>query len=129
MRLLCEARLRRPALPPLRRRPPVRDFTYVADAVDATVRAARADDPATIYNVGGGEEATMGRVIDLVAELSGREVPVDRVGVQRGDVRRTCADTTRARRGLDWHPETGLREGLAAQVAWVRGLWRPAWPP
>jgi UDP-glucuronate 4-epimerase len=122
MRLLCEAAYGGPRFRLFGDGEQSRDFTYVADAVDATVRAARADDPAAIYNVGGGEEATMSRVIDLVAELSGREVPVDRVGVQRGDVRRTCADTTRARQGLDWHPETGLREGLAAQVAWVRGL-------
>jgi nucleoside-diphosphate-sugar epimerase len=122
MRLLCEAAYGGPRFRLFGDGAQSRDFTYVADAVDATVRAARGDDPAAIYNVGGGEEATMSRVIDLVGELSGREVPVERVGVQRGDVRRTCADTTRARRGLDWRPETALREGLAAQVTWVRGL-------
>lgn len=97
-----------------------RDFTYVGDAVGATIRAAAAAEPMAIYNVGGGEEATLATVVALLEELTGREARIDRRGDQAGDVRRTAADTTRARRSLGWSPATGLRDGLTRQVAWQR---------
>lgn len=96
-----------------------RDFTYVADAVDATVRAGASADPLPLYNVGGGEEASMNRVIATLEELAGRSVPTERHRVQQGDVVRTCADTTRARTTLGWSPTTALRDGLAAELDWA----------
>jgi UDP-glucuronate 4-epimerase len=96
-----------------------RDFTFVTDACDATLRAGLVDDPAPVYNVGGGDEATLSRVIALLEELSGRELAVDRRGVQRGDVRRTSADVTLARESLGWRPAVGLAEGLGAELDWV----------
>ena len=96
-----------------------RDYTFVDDIVDATVRAASAENPSAIYNVGGGEEATLASVIALVEELSGHSVDVDRREASRGDVRRTAADTSRARTELGWTPRTSLRDGIAAQVRWA----------
>ena len=46
---------------------------------------------------------------------------LDRLGVQTGDVKRTSADTTRARQTLGWEPAVGLGEGLASELGWVRG--------
>ena len=96
-----------------------RDFTHVADAVDATYRAALADDPAPIYNVGGGHEATMTEVIATLEQLSERRLALRRQPSQRGDVRRTNASIECARADLGWAPAIGLREGLATQLAWV----------
>src|SRR3712207_2741697 len=92
-----------------------RDFTFVADAVDATVRVASAESTALVYNVGGGEEATMSRVIATLETLAGARLALDRRPPQRGDVRRTSADVTLARRDLGWAPRVSLSEGLAAQ--------------
>ena len=97
-----------------------RDFTYVADAVDATVRCADADATAPIYNIGGGEEATMAHVIATLESLAHARLRLDRRPPQRGDVRRTSADVALARRDLGWSPTVSLSEGLAAQLAWVR---------
>jgi nucleoside-diphosphate-sugar epimerase len=97
-----------------------RDFTYVEDAVDATIRAATTDDPGDLLNVGGGHEATMNEVIELIGQLSGAPVPLTVGRVQPGDVRRTGSDTTRARRRLGWAPRTDLADGLRAELAWVR---------
>ena len=96
-----------------------RDFTYVDDAVDATVRALVAPDPAAALNVGGGQEATMAAVIDQVGRLAGNPVPVRRVGDQVGDVRRTGASTLLAREQLGWAPRTALADGLRAELDWV----------
>jgi UDP-glucuronate 4-epimerase len=95
-----------------------RDFTYVADAVDATVRAATAE-TSGVLNVGGGQEATMRDVITLLGRLAGSPVAIERSGAQRGDVRRTGADTTGARAELGWCPQTPLAVGLAQQLDWV----------
>jgi UDP-glucuronate 4-epimerase len=97
-----------------------RDFTYVADAVDATVRCLDADDPALVYNIGGGEEATMARVIATLEGRAGARLALDRRPPQRGDVRRTSADVSLARRDLGWSPRVSLDRGLAAELAWVR---------
>lgn len=97
-----------------------RDFTFVADAVDAALRCARAPSPAAVYNIGGGEEATMTRVIGILQGLAGSRLLVDRRPAQRGDVRRTSADISLARGDLGWAPAVPLAQGLAAELAWVR---------
>jgi nucleoside-diphosphate-sugar epimerase len=100
----------------------VRDFTFVADVVDATIRAGVTDlPPGTALNIAGGSATTLDEVINLVAELSGVPVPIKRHAEQAGDVRRTGGDIARARRLLRWEPGVDLRTGLAAMVAWRFG--------
>jgi UDP-glucuronate 4-epimerase len=97
-----------------------RDFTYVDDAVSATVAAMERGSSGIVYNVGGGSETTLNDAIALCEELSGRRLQVVHEAVARGDVRRTGADTSLIRSQLGWRPETSLAEGLAAQVAAAR---------
>jgi UDP-glucuronate 4-epimerase len=120
MRKLCEALLDGAPFPLYGDGSQSRDFTHVADAVDATFRAALARDPAPIYNVGGGHEATLSEVVALLEDLSGETAVLDRRPSQTGDVRRTAADTTRAHADLGWEPSIGLREGLRSQLDWVQ---------
>ena len=96
-----------------------RDFTYVDDAVDATVRAMSATDPDPLLNVGGGEEASLKSLIETVGAMAGRQVLVVRSDAPDGDVSRTRADTTRARHSLGWRPRVGLAEGLQSELEWV----------
>jgi len=120
IRRLCDAALSRTSFPIYGEGDQVRDFTYVDDVVDATVRAARADAPPPILNVGGSESATLLHVIQTIGELAGHEIELDRHPVQRGDVRRTGADTSLARESLGWEPQVQLGDGLAATVEWAR---------
>lgn len=99
-----------------------RDFTYVADAVGATIAAMDAGPAGRTYNVGGGSEATMRDVLALVEELSGRSLDVRYAERAAGDVRRTLADTSSIRDELRWEPRFDLRSGLAAQLAAVGAL-------
>jgi UDP-glucuronate 4-epimerase len=121
MRRLCEALCGGEVFPLLGGGDQSRDFTYVGDAVDATVRAGAVPEPRDIYNVGGGEEATLAAVIARLESLAGRPVPIESHGVATGDVRRTAADTSRARRDLGWTPAVTLADGLARELAWVKG--------
>jgi UDP-glucuronate 4-epimerase len=93
-----------------------RDFTFVADAVAATIAAMRDAPGGAVYNVGGGSEATLRDVVALVEELAGRRLSVRYVDRAAGDVNRTLADTSRIRSELGWEPRTDLRAGLKAQL-------------
>jgi nucleoside-diphosphate-sugar epimerase len=94
-----------------------RGFTFVADAVEATVAAM--DRGTGVYNVGGGAEATMLEAIAAAEAVSGRTLEVRRLPAAPGDVRRTSADTCRIRADLGWQPRVGLEEGLHAQWDWA----------
>jgi UDP-glucuronate 4-epimerase len=98
-----------------------RSFTFVGDAVDATIAAMERGRAGELYNVGGGEEATMSEAIALAEEIAGSSLAVERHGAAAGDVRRTRADVVKAERELGWRPATSLAEGLRAQWAWVAG--------
>jgi nucleoside-diphosphate-sugar epimerase len=98
-----------------------RSFTFVGDAVDATIAAMERGRTGELYNVGGGEEATLAAAIALAEEICGRTLAVERHGAAAGDVRRTRADVGKAERELGWRPTTSLADGLRAQWAWVAG--------
>jgi UDP-glucuronate 4-epimerase len=96
-----------------------RSFTYVDDAVAATIKAMDAAQSGTLYNVGGGAEATMREAIEALEHVSGRALDVVERPAAAGDVRRTSADTTRVERDLGWRATTALADGLRAQWEWA----------
>jgi nucleoside-diphosphate-sugar epimerase len=99
-----------------------RDFTFVTDIVQANL-LAMTEGSEGVFNVGGGSRVTVNQVLVTLEEIAGL-VRVERRPPQAGDVRHTWADTTRARESLGYAPRVSLYDGLAAQVAWQRGLTR-----
>jgi UDP-glucuronate 4-epimerase len=98
-----------------------RSFTYVGDAVEATISAMERAPAGAVYNVGGGEEASMLEAIALLERISGRALDARRIDPARGDVARTRADVSRIRDALGWEPRTSLEDGLAAMWSWASG--------
>ena len=96
-----------------------RDFTYVADAARATADAAVRGTPGRVYNIGGGARVSLREVFDLLARVSGRKVTIDQQGPQKGDMRDTYADTSRARADLGFAPSVTLEEGLRQMWRWM----------
>jgi nucleoside-diphosphate-sugar epimerase len=96
-----------------------RGFTYVADAVAATLAAMERAPSGVTYNVGGGSEATMTEAIETLERVAGRRLELRLLPPAAGDVRRTAADTRRIRAELDWAPRVPLDEGLRAQWEWA----------
>ena len=96
-----------------------RSFTYVADAVEATVAAMERAPSGALYNVGGGSEATMLEAIATAERVSARVLDVQLAAVAAGDPRRTAADTARVREQLGWQPRVALEEGLRQQWKWA----------
>jgi UDP-glucuronate 4-epimerase len=103
-----------------------RSFTYVGDAVEATIAAMEAGRAGATYNVGGGTEVSMLEAIEVLGRVSGRRLEVVRHPRREGDAARTAADTSRIRADLGWEPLTGIEEGLEAQWRWAAARVAPA---
>jgi UDP-glucose 4-epimerase len=102
-----------------------RDFTFVSDAVAANLAAAERGQSGGVYNIGGGSRVTLKEVIALAEKIVGRPARIRNVEPQKGDVRHTYADTSRAREDFGYAPRVKLEEGLAAEVEWIRAVILP----
>jgi len=97
----------------------VRDFTSVDDVVEANLLAAsRPVPPGSVCNIAGGSSTSLLNVVDLVEELVGSPIELERRESQPGDVGRTEGAIHQAAELLGWRPRVMLREGLARQVSW-----------
>jgi UDP-glucose 4-epimerase len=98
-----------------------RDFTYVEDVVDSTLKAARARDVAgRMYNAGHGNRYTLNHVWEVLQRIEGVRIPARFAPPRAGDVRHSQADTTAAVRDLGLSPRFELEEGLRRTLAWFR---------
>jgi UDP-glucose 4-epimerase len=98
-----------------------RDFTFVGDAVAATIAAATA--PAEmcaghVYNVAPGETHSLVELLEIVGRLLGVEPEPKHTAEREGDVRQTWADPSAARRDLGFSCQVGFEEGLRRTVGW-----------
>jgi UDP-glucose 4-epimerase len=96
-----------------------REFTFVSDAVTATIAAASHGTPGGVYNIGGGARVQVLDVFELIRQVTGRPLQIERLEPQRGDMRDTYADTRRARADLAFVPTVTLEQGLRAQYQWM----------
>jgi UDP-glucose 4-epimerase len=99
-----------------------RDFTYVANVLDATVRAAAAERVSgQIFNVGAGSPATVNEVADTIGRILQKPVEKRFAPPRTGDIRDSWADVTEARRVLGYEPAVDLEEGLRRTVEALLG--------
>jgi UDP-glucose 4-epimerase len=96
-----------------------RDFTFVTDAVAATVAAATRGTAGRVYNVGGGSRVSVNEVLEMIGRVTGKRLQLVVDPVQKGDMRHTYADTSLARAELGYRPGVGLEQGLAAELRWL----------
>ena len=101
-----------------------RDFTFVSDIAEASLRAATADAAVgETLNIASGTQTTLREALDLLREISNTPVKMHYEQRQRGDMRGTLADISRAERLLGYAPRISLREGLARQFASIIDLY------
>jgi UDP-glucose 4-epimerase len=90
-----------------------RGFTYVANAVDATLRASDVHEAnGRVFNVSAGTPSTVNEVADAIGRILGKPVERRHGPPRVGDIRASWADVTAAREVLGWEPTIGLDEGL-----------------
>jgi nucleoside-diphosphate-sugar epimerase len=96
-----------------------RDFTFVSDAVGATIAASTRGTPGAVYNIGGGSRVELLDVFELIGRITGRPLRLNMTEPQAGDMRDTYADTARARADLGFAASVTLEQGLRAQFQWM----------
>ena len=95
-----------------------RDFTYIDNVVEANICAMGAEGVAgATFNVAAGERTSLNRLIELVAEITGRPMNPRYEDPRPGDVRHSEADVSRARTELGYEPRVSLEEGLRRTIA------------
>jgi nucleoside-diphosphate-sugar epimerase len=99
-----------------------RDFTYVANAVDANLRAAETTSGVgQVINVANGERTTLNELLETLKRITGKtDVEAEYRETRVGDVRHSLADITRARELLGYEPQVDLEEGLRRTLDWWR---------
>lgn len=97
-----------------------RDFTYIANVVDANLRAAETvAGVGHIINIANGQRTTLNELLEVVKNLVGKaHVKAEYKEPRAGDVRHSLADITKARELLGYEPRVGLEEGLRHTIDW-----------
>ena len=98
----------------------MRDFTYVDDIVNGVLRAIERCAGYAIYNLGESQPVSVNDLIAVLEEVMGKKAIIDHQPLQPGDVERTFADVTLARKELGYRPSTDLRVGLGRFIEWFR---------
>jgi nucleoside-diphosphate-sugar epimerase len=97
----------------------VRGNTFVSDCVAATLAAVEGP-PGEVYNIGGGETATVWEIIRKLEAIAGYPATILQEDGRPGDQRHTFADTAKLRSHFGWAPRVNLDEGLARQWEWQK---------
>jgi UDP-glucose 4-epimerase len=98
----------------------VRDYVYVADAVDAMLKAASFEGAQRIFNIGSGKGASLNEVVAEIEKLLGRRVKTEHGAPRALDVPVNVLDASLAERHLGWRASTPLAEGLRRTCEWLR---------
>lgn len=101
-----------------------RDLTYVTDTVNGFLKVAKAEGvEGKTYNLGVGEDITIGDLARKVVEIVGRDVRIEvepqRLRPEGSEVQRLISDYSLAQRELGWKPEVSLDDGLSRTIEWI----------
>ena len=99
-----------------------RDFTFVDDVVKANILAADSNIVGEVINIGGGSRISINKVLKLIENITKKEAKVRYLERQRGDVRDTWADVSKAEAMLHWRPRVDISNGLKRFVEWYINL-------
>jgi UDP-glucose 4-epimerase len=97
-----------------------RDFTYVVDAVEANILAARGNVVGEVFNIGGGSRISMNELIKLMEVMVDKRANIKYIEKQKGDVRDTWADVSKAKEILHWVPKVNINNGFKRFIEWYK---------
>jgi UDP-glucose 4-epimerase len=100
-----------------------RDFTYIDDIVKANISAVKKGKSGEVYNLGGGIQHKLSDIIPLLQEICGKKVIINKVDNQKGDVKHTYADISKAKKDLLYNPRVNLKEGLEKEWSWIKEVY------
>ena len=98
-----------------------RDFVYVANVVEANLRACGTDAAVGgVFNIATGRETNLLELLAILKELTGQTIEPEYAAPRAGEVRHSYGDITEAATKLGYQPAIDLAEGLRQTVAWYR---------
>src|SRR6266404_2827071 len=104
-----------------------RDYTYIDDIIQGTMAAFNYDGPLyDVFNLGESQTIQLKDLILAIESAVGKKAKINRLAEQPGDMPRTYADTSKARKLLGYNPTTKLSEGLPKFVEWFLRTQRTA---
>jgi len=95
-----------------------RDFTYISDAIDATLLAAKRGQG--VYNIASGSRISLNEALSLISRTSGLDPRIVRKEKQQGDVSHTWASISKAKKELGYRPKIPLEQGLERHLQWLK---------
>jgi len=97
-----------------------RDFTYADDVAEANILASESNSVGEVFNIGGGSRISVNELIKKIEKVVGNKAKVKYIEKQKGDVRDTWADVSKAKEELRWKPKVGIEEGLKRFTKWCK---------
>eukprot|EP00944_MAST-04C_sp_MAST-4C-sp1_P012335 g12335.t1 len=97
-----------------------RDYTYVGDIVDGVVRACDRPLGCQVYNLGNGRPISLKRFIQISSQCAMKDVKINVMPMQPGDVPRTCANIEKAKKLLGYNPKVKFEEGMKLTAEWYK---------
>ena len=97
-----------------------RDFTYIDDIVEGTLRVLDRPAPYAIYNIGNHQPVKLLDYIGALERALGAKARLEMRPMQPGDVKATYADTRALRAAVGFAPSTSLETGLQRFAEWFK---------
>lgn len=99
----------------------IRDYTYIDDIVDGIIGAINYNDtPYEIINLGGGAPVSLNQMIETIEKVLNKKATIEHLPMQLGDVNKTAADITKAKKLLNYNPKTSFKEGIIKFIEWEK---------
>ncbi|MFH0971181.1 MAG: GDP-mannose 4,6-dehydratase [Candidatus Micrarchaeota archaeon] len=98
----------------------MRDYTYVSDAVDGTISALDKKFKYEVFNIGNSDPVQLKRLINILEQKLKRKAAIRQLPEQKGDLKNTYADISKARKMLGYSPKVKIEEGIGNYLDWLQ---------
>lgn len=99
----------------------MRDYTYIDDIVQGIISSVEYNKTSyEIINLGGGEPINLNRMISTIENVLGKKAIINRMDMQKGDVNKTIADINKAKKLLNYNPQTSFENGIKEFIKWYK---------
>jgi UDP-glucuronate 4-epimerase len=97
-----------------------RDYTFVSDTLAGIIACTQREFGFEIFNLGESQTVKLNHLIELLENALGKKALVDRQPMQTGDLPLTCADISKARARLGYHPQVKIEQGIKIFTDWFK---------
>jgi len=100
----------------------LRDFTHIKDIIQANLACLENNVEGQVINIGGGSITSINNAVEIIENISGKQIDKSLGLKEKGDVLITSADLKKAKKILNYIPTVKLYEGLCEQVTWQKNI-------